>query len=605
MAEALQGGGPPYRAPVPDIVEALAVAGAWELLRLPDFAHLDQATMEQAIAEFGRFAGEVIAPTDAAGDSAGSRLDGSGRVITPPELKEAYRRYVEGGWGSLPFPDRCGGAGFPWAVAVALQEMFASANVALSINPVLTQAGAELLLRWGDDRQRDLYLSRLVPGQWTATMELTEPDAGSDLGALRTSAAPQPDGTWRISGTKIFATWAEHDLADNIVHLVLARADGAPAGTKGLSVFLVPKLLPGTSGERGVPNSLRCARVEEKLGIHASPTCVMEYDNAAGELVGPLQGGLAVMFTMMNAARVSIGAEGPAVGERAWQQAVGYANERLQGRRPSTPPGGRAAIIEHPDVARMLLQARTLVLASRLVVYAASVQGDLARHLAGEPERRQAEACFGMLVPIAKAWATEQGFLASSLALQVHGGIGYLEEARVAQRLRDSRIGPIYEGTNGIHAIDLTVRKVARDGGRAMEALLDDVRATTEALPVPELGPTAEALEEARKALAEATGWVVESQEPKLDDVLAGATAYLQLAGVTLGSWLMAKRALSALTGEAGGAREGAARSGSEAAVGEANFFAVETASDAPALLRRVTAGVGRLAPLGRWRADA
>ncbi len=592
-----------YRAPVADIVEALEAAGLWELLALPEFAHLDRPTVEQVVGEFGRFASEVIAPTDAAGDSTGSRRDDRGGVVTPPGFKEAYRRYVDGGWGGLQFPERYGGGGFPWAVAMALQEMFASANMALSINAALTHGAAELLLQWGDDRQRETYLPRLVSGHWPATMELTEPDAGSDLGALRTTATEGPDGRWRISGTKIFATWAEHDLADNIVHFVLARAAGAPAGTKGLSVFLVPKRLLGPSGEPGVANSLRCARVEEKLGIHASPTCVMEYDNASGELVGPLHGGLPAMFTMMNLARVSIGAEGPAVGERAYQQAYAYARARLQGRRPSTPPGERAPIIEHPDVARMLLQVRTLTLASRMVVYAASAERDMARYGAGEAERRSGEARFGLLVPIAKAWATDQGFLASSLALQVHGGSGYLEEAGVAQRLRDSRIGPIYEGTNGIQAIDLAVRKVSRDGGRVMRLLGDDIMATVKVLPLPELGPTAQALEEAHEALTEATAWVADRYTSSPDDVLAGATAYLQLAGATLGGWLMAKRALVARgEGLKGGAGAGEEGSRAKVAAGESNFFAVETLSDAPALLRRVTAGAGRLAPLRDWR---
>jgi len=597
---------PPYRAPVADVLGALQVAGAWDVLRLDDFAHLDEPLVEQVVSEFGRFASEVIAPTDSVGDSVGSHLDGRGGVVTPPGFKGAYRRYVEGGWGSLQFPERYGGAGFPWAVAVALQEMFASANMALSINPVLTQSGVELLLQWGDDRQRETYLPRMVSGQWPGTMQLTEPDAGSDLGAVAARATQQPDASWRISGTKIFATWAEHDLTDNIVHFVLARASGAPAGTQGLSVFLVPKFLVGPAGELGAANSLRCTRVEEKLGIHASPTCSVEYDGAVGELVGPLHGGIRVMFTMMNTARVSIGAEGPAVAERAFQQAYGYARERLQGHRPQTSPAERVPIVQHPDVARMLLQMRTLALASRMVVYAASVQRDLARHSAGEDERRLAEARFGLLVPVAKAWATEQGFAASSLGVQVHGGAGYLEEARAAQRLRDSRIGPIYEGTNGIQAIDLAVRKVARDGGRAMRALLEEIGATVKVLPSAELGPTAEALGEAREALAAATAWVVERQPSCPDDVLAGASAYLQLAGVTLGGWLMARRALSAWDRCSGaGAGQKGLQELAEAAAGESNFFAFETLSEAPGLLRRVTAGSGRLAPIGSLDAGA
>lgn len=576
---------PGYRAPVDDIEEALTLAGLDELLRLPAFVHLEPEVVREVLAEFGRFATEVILPTDAAGDSVGAKLSpATGSVSAPPGFVEAYRRYVSSGWGSLQFPQDVGGGGFPSVVGLAMQEMFASANMALSLCPVLTQGAAELLLAWGDEHQRSVYLPRLVTGEWAATMELSEPDAGSDLGAVRAVAEPGPDGCWLVSGTKIFITWGEHDLAPNIVHVVLARVTGAPPGTKGLSVFLVPKQLPGS----GAANSLRTSRLEEKLGIHGAPTCVMQYERAVGELVGPLHGGVRAMFTMMNLARLSIGAEGPAVSERAYQQSLAYAGERQQGQRPLCAPGSRAAIIEHPDVARMLLQMRTLAVASRLPLYLASASRDLARHGTGPRQREQGQAYFELLTPVAKAWCTENGFAASSLGVQVHGGAGYIEETGLAQRLRDARIGAIYEGTNGIQAIDFAMRKVPRDGGRWVHGLLGDIRHTAEAVrDRKDLGPTAEILAEAEAALSEATSWVLSHREEHPDDVLAGATAYLELTGATLGGWLMAKRALAA------------SWSGQEiraqAAAGESNFFAIETLAHASALLRQVVAGADRL----------
>ncbi|MGH9105307.1 MAG: acyl-CoA dehydrogenase [Acidimicrobiales bacterium] len=576
-----------YDAPVEDIMTALDVAGLPALLRLPDFAHLERETVSLAVKEFGRFASEVLEPTDAPGDAARARFDpSSGRVVTPPGFGAAYRQYVQGGWGALQFPERSGGGGFPSVVAVALQEMFASANTSLSINPVLTQAAAELVLRLGTDRQRQFYLPPLLSGRWCGTMELTEAGSGSDLSELKALAEPQPDGSWRLSGTKIFITWGEHDLADNIVHVVLARTPGAPAGTRGLSVFLVPKVAPGPAGELGVANSLRCTRIEEKLGIHASPTCVMRYDGAYAELVGEVHGGLRAMLTMMNLARLSIGAEGSAIAERAYQQARRYAASRLQGRRPLAP--GRSAIIEHPDVARMLLKMRTLTLASRLVVFTASAYGDQAVHGADEAARERGGVYCQLLTPVAKAWATDNGFLVSSLGVQVHGGMGYVEETGIAQRLRDARIGAIYEGTNGIQALDLVARKLPRDGGRWARELLDEITATVSSDYPDELAPAVELLAEAQGALSAATSWLLERGTSCPDDVLAGASAYLELAGVTVGGWLMVKRALAVLP----------LADGFATAAGEAHFFATESMVQAGSLLRQVTAGAGRLAAL-------
>ncbi|HUB72330.1 MAG TPA: acyl-CoA dehydrogenase [Acidimicrobiales bacterium] len=576
-----------YRAPVTDIMAALELAGLRELLALDDFSHLDAALVEHVLAEFGRFAAEVLLPVDAAGDKEGSRLaPATGEVGTPPGFGAAYRRYVEAGWGALQFPERFGGGGFPSVIGLALQEIFASANMALSLNPVLTQGAIELLLNWGSEGQQTTYLPAMLTGRWSGTMELTEPDAGSDLSEVKAAARCRPDGTWALSGTKIFITWGEHDLAENIVHLVLARAPGAPAGTKGLSLFLVPKFLPGTApSSPGRRNSLRCLRLEEKLGIHASPTCVMEYDDADAELVGPLHGGLRAMFTMMNQARLSIGVEGPAISERSYQQARAYASERLQGRRPGTGGRDRAAIAEHPDVARMLLKMRASTLASRLLLYFTSASGDFARHGRNTAQRQRGQAYLDLLTPVAKAWSTDLGFFMSSTGIQVYGGAGYLEETGMAQRLRDIRIAPIYEGTNGIQAIDLVVRKVSRHGGASVRALLEEISATIEATQAKELAPTAELLTEARHALSTATAWVLERAEECPDDVLAGAAAYLELVAVTTGGWLMARRACA--VGRADG-RFGVA-------AGESNFFAIDAVAHAGALLRQVKAGAQHL----------
>jgi len=336
----------PYSAPVAEVLLDLEVAGLGDVLALPHFSAIDRQSVADVLEGFGRFAREVIAPTDRLGDLVGARHDPSkGIVELPPALHTAYRRYVEAGWGALQFPAEYGGGGLPGVVGLAMQELFASANLSLSLNPVLTQGAIELLLAWGEESQRARYVPRLLTGEWSGTMNLTEPEAGSDLGAVTTLAEPDGDGSWRLSGTKIFITWGEHDLAENIIHLVLARTPGAPEGTRGLSVFVVPKRLVGADGGLGPANSLRCLRIDEKLGIHASPTCVMEYSGARAELVGTLGGGMRAMFLMMNLARLSIGAEGPAVGERAYQQALAYARQRLQGRAPGA--GHHAQLAEH------------------------------------------------------------------------------------------------------------------------------------------------------------------------------------------------------------------------------------------------------------------
>lgn len=577
----------PYRAPITDISLALDSVGLGRLLSLKAFSEIDRRAVDDALAEFGRFASEVIAPTDRRGDVEGSRLEPTtGEVVTPSGFADVYRRFAEGGWGALQFPAEFGGAGLPAVVGLAISEMFASANLSLSLAPTLTQSGIELLLSWGTDDQRATFLPKLLTGRWTATMNLTEPEAGSDLAEVRTMAKRDEDGRWRLYGTKIFITWGEHDLAENIVHLVLARTPHAPPGTKGLSLFLVPKLIDDGQGNATERNALRCERLEEKLGLHASPTCVMNYDGAVGELVGAEHSGLAAMFTMMNVARIGIGIEGPAVAERAYQQAVRYARERLQGRALGEDPTKRAAIIEHPDVRRMLLSMRTLILAGRLLAYDAMTQRDLARHDEASSDRQRAESRCDFLTPIAKAWSTDAGCVAASLGIQVLGGAGYVDESGIAQRLRDARITPIYEGTNGIQAIDLVVRKLGRDQGATAGTVISELRSLTEEKPTGSepLDVSFDVLAAATDIFASATRWLLERLNGTVDDALAGATSYLELAGLTLAGAAMIRRARLAQETEL-----------AKQAIDESNFFATEFVSKSAGLVLPITAGADRL----------
>ena len=419
-----------YEPPVADIIEALEVVGIDEL-------DVDVALVRDLIAGFADFAGDVIGPLDAVGDREGSKHDPkTGAVTTPTGFREAYHQYVSGGWCGINIATEHGGGGFPQVVGTATDEILSSACLSFSLNPLLTRGSIELLSAWGTPQQKEQYLPRLVSGEWTGTMNLTEPDAGSDVGALRTKAEQDADGTWRLTGSKIFITYGEHDLSDNIVHLVLARTPGAPAGTRGISTFIVPKFLDadGPSPKR---NTVKCASIEHKLGIHASPTCVLEFDGAVGELVGPENGGMRAMFTMMNAARLGVAVQGIAIGEPSFQQAVAYARERKQGRAADAPAGTSSSIIEHPDVGRMLLDMRSSNRAMRLIVFLLARQTDDAEHHADEATRARAQRAVDLLTPIAKGWCTDTGMRVASTAIQVHGGMGFIEETGIAQRLRD------------------------------------------------------------------------------------------------------------------------------------------------------------------------
>jgi alkylation response protein AidB-like acyl-CoA dehydrogenase len=536
-----------YESPTQDI--ALSLYAAAGLGRLePLMEGLSRETVMAVLEGAGELAAGVLAPLNRTGDLQGSRLE-NGKVVTPEGFAAAYRAFAEGGWNSLSADPAFGGQGLPKALELAVFEMVNAANMAFALCPTLTQAAIEALQRHGTDRQKALYLPRLVSGEWTGTMHLTEPQAGSDLSAIRTLAEPAGDGSWRLTGQKIFITWGAHDLTDNIVHMILARTPGAPEGTRGLSLFLASTRLVGEDGALGVANALRPASLEHKLGIHASPTCVMLYEGACAELIGELHQGLAHMFIMMNAARVAVGMQGVGVAEGAYQQARSYARERRQGRSPWSQDRP-AAIIDHPDVRRMLVLMKAKTVAARGICLLAGVEADLAR-LAADPEaRRKADLRAQLLTPIAKAWSTDVGVEVASLGLQAHGGMGYIEETGAAQSYRDARIAPIYEGTNGIQALDLVGRKLVMDGGEAVQGLLAEISALVGPLRATSgLGTVAARLEAGLKALRRASEWLApRAGEP---DGLAGATAYLKLFGDVLGAALLAKGALAAAAGDA------------------------------------------------------
>ncbi len=567
------------------------------LSKLEACDHADPDTVFGVIEESGRFMAHVVGPLNRGGD-AGSTLDGDGGVTTPPGFSEAYRQYVEAGWGAVPFPPEFGGGGFPWLIAIVMQEMMTSASMAFSLCPLLTQGAIEMLTQHGSPGQQATFLEKMVTGEWTGTMNLTEPQAGSDLGAVHAKAVPAGDGTWRITGQKIFITFGEHDLAGNIIHLVLARVPGAPPGTKGISCFIVPKYLVNENGSLGARNDLRCVSIEHKLGIHASPTCVMSYGDAGGAtgyLIGEANQGMRYMFTMMNTARLSVGLQGLSIAERAYQDALRYAQERRQGRAVGAPAGEPSPIVEHPDVRRMLLTMKAYIEAMRAMLYTNAVSTDLARHHPDRAEREGRRELVDLLTPISKAWCTDLGVDLTSIGLQVHGGMGYVEEAGVAQYLRDSRIAPIYEGTNGIQAIDLVIRKVPMRGGGVVKDLLTQMEALDRELAAvgPELAGVRSALANGVSALREATDWIMSHGLAEPNDALAGAAPYLRLSGLVIGGWLMARSALAAsrLLPNAGDSDAVFFRE----KIGTARFYAEQLLPQAAGLLPAVTAGAGPL----------
>ncbi|MEM6651718.1 MAG: acyl-CoA dehydrogenase [Pseudomonadota bacterium] len=536
-----------YTAPVTDIAFTLKkVAGLSDFDDHPAFENYDADLVDPILEEAGKLARDVLAPLNQVGDKAGAQLTDQG-VKAAPGFADAYAAFRDGGWMGLSVPEKWGGQGLPKVLGLAVMEMFHSANMSFGLCPMLSFGAIEALMAHGTDAQKDQYLPKLVSAEWTGTMNLTEPQAGSDVGALKTKAVPNQDGSYDITGQKIYITWGDHDVADNIIHLVLARLPDAPEGSRGVSLFLVPKRLVNADGSLGTENAVKCIGLEEKVGIHASPTCVMEFDGATGWLIGAENKGLACMFTMMNSARLNVGLEGVGVGEAAWQTAFAYAQERKQGKAVGV--SGAAPILYHPDVRRMLMTMRAKVMAARAICYATGVAADLAEVAASPEDREDAKLREELLTPIAKAWSTDMGVDVASLGVQVHGGMGFMNETLAAQLYRDARIGPIYEGTNGIQAIDLVGRKLSMADGAAMLAMVKEIEETAiEARETndPKLVQIADRLVMANAALGEATQWMQETLRSDRETALAGATAYLALAGDVIGGHFLARAAIEA-----------------------------------------------------------
>ncbi len=584
-----------YAAPIRQIRFALgSIAGMEGLYEHPAFPDFNDDTASVVLEEAGRFANEVIAPLNRAGDREGATIE-NGRVRLATGFAEAYRAFVAAGWGSVTGPVSFGGQGLPHVLGLAVQEMWHGACMSFGLCPLLSQGAIEALVAHGSDAQRSLYLPKLVSGEWSGTMNLTEPQAGSDVGALTARAFPAGDGSYRIQGTKIFITWGEHEAADNIVHLVLARLPDAPPGTRGISLFLVPKFLVRDDGSLGARNDLRCVGLEHKLGIHGSPTCVMAYGDgggATGFLIGAPNKGMSAMFTMMNSARLAIGMQGVGIAERSFQQALAFAHERRQGKPFGLQHDVRemSPIISHADVRRMLLTQKSLIEAGRAICLANAMAIDLARHADSAGARAAAKAREELLTPISKAWCTDMAVDVTSLGIQVHGGMGFIEETGAAQHFRDARIAPIYEGTNGIQSIDLIGRKLSLDGGGAVQAFLDEIFATARTCAE---GPAvlqsigAEVLS-AHAACVKATEWLQAQMRSSPSSALPGSWPYLRMMGLLSGAHYLATGALSAARLRE---QEGADIAFLDTRIAVAQFFAEQVLPVAAGLLGPVTRG--------------
>jgi acyl-CoA dehydrogenase len=578
----------PYRAPIDDIAFALDTAsGLSDLLARTTYEGVDRDLAISVLGEAAKFAEEELVPLDKVGDRNPTKLV-DGKVIVAPGWGDAYRRWREAGWNALPGPIDFGGQGLPHTISMAVNEIWTSANLSFGLCPLLTHGAIDALHMVASEELKRAYLPKMVSGEWTGTMNLTEPHAGTDLGAVKTKAVPQGDGSYRIFGTKIFITYGDHEISDNIIHLVLARLPDAPAGTKGISLFLVPKFLPTPEGMPGARNDLRCTGVEHKLGIHGSPTCVMtygEHDGAIGYLVGEANRGLNHMFIMMNRARLGVGVQGVAVAERATQGAIAYANQRRQGRTEQTPTGQMAPIVQHPDVRRNLLTMRALTAASRAICLATARELDIAERGKDSAERAAAANRVALLTPIAKAFSTDTAVEVASIGIQVHGGMGFIEETGAAQHYRDARILPIYEGTNGVQAIDLVTRKLPLEGGKVLGEYLGWLDRSTEEIAAsnaPRLDGVGQRLRAANAALREASQWLGDALRREPNEALAGATPYLRLFGVATGGVLLGKGALLSH------------RSASPLAAGQASlsrYFAETQSASADGLRQTITEG--------------
>jgi len=527
-----------YQAPVREMQYYLSqVLGASQLADTERFAEATAETRDAVLAEAARLAQDILAPLNRPGDQHPAVLE-NGVVRTPPGFAEGYRAIAAGGWVGMSGDPEHGGMGLPMTLATCVNEMMASACLALSLNPLMSQGQIEALEHHAEDALRALYLPRLNAGEWTGTMNLTEPQAGSDVGALRTRAEPNGDGTYRVTGQKIYISWGDHDMAENVCHLVLARLPEAPKGTKGISLFLVPKYIPDEGGRPGVANNLRVVSLEHKMGLHGSPTAVMEYDGATGWLIGPPQGGMAAMFTMMNNARLGVGVQGLAQAEAAYQHALAFALERKQGRSPVSD--GTGSILDHADVRRMLMTMKAMTAMVRAICLDCALSLDMARASEGE-EASMWHARGALLTPVAKAFGTDTGCRVAELGVQVHGGMGYIEETGAAQYYRDVRVTAIYEGTNGIQAMDLVGRKLA-DGGEALRAMLAEIGRTVRDAQAthPDL---ASGLADAARALEWASQVLLGAGD--MNDRFAGATPFLRAFGLTLGGHYLLKAAIA------------------------------------------------------------
>ena len=589
-----------YAAPVSDMRFALErVIGIDRIAALPGYEDATPDVVASVLEEAGKFAAGVLAPINAEGDRKGSKL-ANGVVTQPESFRAAYRQFVEAGWNGVPFDPEYGGQGLPWALTFAVQEMWQSANMSFGLCPMLNQGAVELLAEHGSQEQKDTYLPKMVSGEWTGTMDLTEPSAGSDLGAVRTRAVANGDH-YLISGTKIFITYGEHDQAENIIHLVLARLPDAPAGSKGISLFIAPKYLVNADGSLGARNDFICTGLEHKLGIMASPTAVLSYGDkggAVGYLVGEHGRGLEYMFSMMNNARQSVGLQGLAIAERAYQQAREYAKTRIQSKDIRNPRGPSVAIINHPDVRRMLMTMKSQIEAARLLCYDVAAARDVAKAHPDSATRAAAQNRIELLTPVVKSWCTDMGCEVASIGVQVHGGMGFIEETGAAQHMRDARIAPIYEGTNGIQANDLVFRKLGRDQGAAARAFIAEVKAVaadTATRPGDDLKAISDALFAGGIVLEQATNWMVETLKPDPVAAAAGAANYLKMFGLVTGGALLARAAAAA----SDDLREpGADASFLTGKITTARFYAEQILPQAAGLLTPVTKGAGTVMAL-------
>jgi alkylation response protein AidB-like acyl-CoA dehydrogenase len=578
---------PEYQAPVKDMMFVInELAGLDQITPLPGFEDATTELVEAVLEEASQLAHDVISPLNVIGDTTGTRVE-DGQVIVAAEFKAAYQQFVAGGWGGISQSTESGGQGLPYLVGMAVDEMWEAANLAWSICGLLSQGAARAIETYGTEALREQVLEKMVSGEWTGTMVLTEPQAGSDLAAVRSQAVPEGDG-FRLTGQKIFITYGDHDMADNIIHLVLARLPDAPAGVKGISLFAVPKYLINADGSLGERNNVKAVSVEHKLGIHGSPTCVLAFDGSLGQLVGKPNYGLACMFTMMNHARLGVGLEGVAIGERAYQQALAYAKERVQGQ--ANGHDGPATIIKHPDVRRMLMHMKSNIEAMRAISYVTAAELDKVHAEPDASRKAAAQARLDLMTPVVKGWCTEIGQVLASLGLQVHGGMGYIEETGAAQHYRDARITTIYEGTTGIQAADLIGRKILRDQGESLRAFIADVSQTDAELArhAESLVTIRDGLNHACQALVGATEWLFGNFSK--DASVPGAVSFnfLMLMGTVAGGWQMARAAVVAADQLQAGGED---QEFYEAKIVTARFFAEQVLPMADAYRRIIESG--------------